>query len=391
MVSLRRHKRSRLSPAGSSYVLAPLPGFTDSEIDTHAKLDCVHPMPLNDEDEPEELNLPKETKTVSVLNSGKRKMRKIDELMKITKTEVTESPKKYQVDSKKPVGRWKKVLEKKKSPKVSEGTKDEPEKIAKKLRTNSDLYLEELDLLQKKEIESKLTAELIMTCQKELKDAEDNNHAFSWDYCLLDKSYVQSLEDIWLEGEDQNVNDEATDTLGNEEAKNKIDISEDWVNKLKEEKGLAGLQKAELEAAKVETEKLRRDVVELNRVAVDMAKAQAAAIKAEKDEVEEQNEETKNKIDILKTMVEKLKDKKILQKSEAEAAMVACEKLCRDVELSRVAVDMAKAETSTLKAEMDKFEEQNEMEMRKKRKYIAALISELKSCYSFRTDPKMSS
>ncbi|PRQ25473.1 hypothetical protein RchiOBHm_Chr6g0284051 [Rosa chinensis] len=386
MVSLRRHKRSSLSPAGSSYVPAPLPGFTDSEIDTHAKLDCVHPMPLNDEDEPEELSLPKETKTVSVLNSAKRKMRKIDELMKITETEVIESPK---VDLKKPVRRWKKVLEKKKSPKVSEVTKDELEKIVKKLGTNSDFYLEELDLLhKKKENESKLTTELIKTCQKELKEAEDNNHAFSWDYCLLDKSYVQSLENIWLEGEDQNVDDEGTDTLGNEEAKNKIDISEDWVNKLKEKKGL---QKAELDAAKVETEKLCRYVVELDRVAVDMAKAQAAAIKAEKDEVEEQTEEMKNKIDILKTMVEKLKDKKILQKAEAEAAMVACEKLCRDAELSRVAVDMAKAETSTLKAEKDKLEEQNEIEMRKKRKYIAALISELKSCYSFRTDPKMSS
>ncbi|XP_062024395.1 uncharacterized protein LOC133740453 isoform X2 [Rosa rugosa] len=388
MVSLRRHKRSSLSPAGSSYVLAPLPGFTDSEIDTHAKLDCVHPMPLNDEDEPEELNLPKETETVSVLNSAKRKMRKIDELMKITETEVIESPKNYQVDLKKPVRRWKKVLEKK-SPKVSEVTKDELEKIVKKPRTNSDFYLEELDLLhKKKENESKLTTELNKTCQKELKEAEDNNHAFSWDYCLLDKSYVQSLENIWLEGEDQNVDDEGTDTLGNEEAKNKIDISEDWVNKLKEKKGL---QKAELDAAKVETEKLRRYVVELDRVAVDMAKAQAAAIKAEKDEVEEKNEEMKNKIDILKTMVEKLKDKKILQKSETEAAMVACEKLCRDVELSRVAVDMAKAETSTLKAEKDKLEEQNEIEMRKKRKYIASLISELKSCYSFLTDPKMSS
>ncbi|KAK9944758.1 hypothetical protein M0R45_010309 [Rubus argutus] len=449
MVSLRRRKCLRLSPCnGSSNVLAS----TDNETDTDAKPDSVRPMPSNDEDGPEELNSPEGAKTVSVLNNAKRKMRKIDDLMESTETEIIESPKKYQVDLKKLEHQWKKVLQKKeKALKVSEGTKDKLEKIVKKLRTNSDHYLEELNLLQKKnEDESKLMAELMKTCQRELKEAEDNNHAFSWGYCLLDKSHVQSLENIWLEAQDQNIIEEGYDTLENEEARNKIDILDDRLNKVKEERRL---QKAEWDAAMVEREKLRRDVelsrvavelakaeaaaikaekdkiemqneeakniidileamvkklkegklqkgkvedaeveseklrrdVELSRIAVDIAKAETAAIKAEKDKIEEQNEEVKNKIDILEAMVRKLKEEERLQKAKVEDGKVESAKLRRDVELSRVAVDIAKAETAAIKAEKDKVEEKNEIEMRKKKNYIAALILEMKWYYSCRT------
>ncbi|KAK9901058.1 hypothetical protein M0R45_002296 [Rubus argutus] len=358
-------------------------------------------------------------------------MRKIDDLMEITETEIIESPKKYQVDLKKLEHQWKKVLQKKeKALKVSEGTKDKLEKIVKKLRTNSDHYLEELNLLQKKnEDESKLMAELMKTCQKELKEAEDNNYVYSWEgYDTLENEEARNKIDIlddrlnkvkekrrlqkaeWdaavVEREklrrDVELSSVAVELakaeaaaikaekdkieVQNEEVKNIIDILEPMVKKLKEGK----LQKGKVEDAEVESEKLRRDV-ELSRIAVDIAKAETATIKAEKDKIEEQNEEVRNKINILEAMVRKLKEEERLQKAKVEDGNVESAKLRRDVELSRVAVDIAKAETAAIKAEKDKVEEKNEIEMRKKKNYIAALILEMKRYYSCRTEPKMSS